>query len=354
MTKCFDSISEKERAEIFESTSHFREVKAEVESILTEYYLEPLGRFGREEEAHPDNEFNFKDPIIKPFTIEVITRLNEIEMDCYDSFVVKLTPILKKVQHMKKGLMNILKIIMRLWDSGEEIKTIKMEIVKSLKEYMIYKGETDEAEISLISDFSEPRIEMFANELFVSATSHKPERIRLDKTQLALLEERGKDHSRVNGEQCFCLDDENGESDCCLPCCFQCLHSKCAASHFKRQVECPYCKKDLRTILEEPLKSPKKKRRIKENENENNSNEEDADDVEEDVREDIEEDVEEDNSEENHDMANNLMNVINNVRDQILNQRETDMNVLGEFLHLAGVPDESDENSGDSSYSPSD
>ena len=170
---------------------------------------------------------------------------------------------------------------------------------------------------------------MFANELFVAATSHKPERIRLDKNQIALLESRGKDHTKVNGTECFCLDEENGEAECCLPCCYQCIHFKCAVTHFKRQVDCPYCKKDLRTVLEE---SPEKKQKVEGEEDDSSENSE---------------------PDENNNNPQNLMDVINNVREQILNQRGADMNILGEILNLAADPEEDiDYYSDDSSYNP--
>lgn len=83
----------------------------------------------------------------------MIHRLNEIEIDCYTNFVIKLTPVLEKIKHIKSNLMNILKTIMHLWDAGEDVKEIKSEIVKSLKNGMVY----GEEKTSLISDFSEPR-----------------------------------------------------------------------------------------------------------------------------------------------------------------------------------------------------
>ena len=351
MNKCFDTLSEDERNDIFIQTQRFSGLKDEVQSMLDEFRLEPLGKFGRQDEAHPDDEFNFKNPILKPFSVEKIARLNEIETDCYMTFVMHLMPVLQKVQVIKQGLMDILKHIVRMWDSGEEVKVIKTETIRLLKEKLVIRtpythntvkeeNEGNEVETlsqpcskesvrSLVETFSQPRLEMFANELFVTATSHKPERVRLNKKQLGLLELVGKDHSKVNGTQCFCLEEADKEEDCRLPCCFQCLHKECAMSHFKRQVECPYCKKDLRKILT----SSNKKRKVDSASAETNSSEIESESVNESANE---EDDREENEDESEIQRSILANRINEMRNQMLNNDTIGTELFAQLLNATG------------------
>ena len=66
--------------------------------------LEPMGFFGKADEVHPDNEFNFKESVLKPFTSDDIDALNTIEKRCYEIFVMNRMPMLISMFCKDNGL----------------------------------------------------------------------------------------------------------------------------------------------------------------------------------------------------------------------------------------------------------
>jgi hypothetical protein len=243
----------------FQKLEMFREYKEFCKKLLEARHLEPLGHFGREDE-NPDDEFNFKSPVIEPFTDEDFVKLTEIERACYKTFVVEMLPTLKKVEYVKNELMKIVNQILHNWDAGEsksDIQRIAAEsIQKTLKDYL--------------NTFSEAQTQLFANQLFVAATAHKPERVRLSQNQISMLVSNHTTDEKPSGEvMCgICLGDfANNDRVIHMPCCQQYLHVKCADDSFKRRATCIYCRKDLRMILVEPAR---KQPRLSDDEPENN------------------------------------------------------------------------------------
>lgn len=255
---CEDSSHEEYIQAIFENLQRVNDHKNFCQDLLKTRHVEPLGHFGRQDE-NPDDEFNFKDPIIEIFTEKDILKLSEIERDCYQIFVIQAIPILQKVQYVKRTLMNIINEVLHQWDSGEPKDVIKTNIVNTIQEKLA----------EYVIDTTQSQLHVYAQRLLISATAHKPERIRLSANQIEmLLSDNAPDEMPEEHMCAICQENILLEDAISTPCCQQMMHKNCATETFKRRANCIYCRKDLRLLLVLPESEDTQQMEIDEEDNE--------------------------------------------------------------------------------------